>query len=56
MPLAFALAWTVFTLALIASLLLPMWASRRSTVDWDRFMSDLEFWSATRSAREGEYK
>jgi hypothetical protein len=54
-PLAYALAWTVFALALIASLLLPMWASRRSTVDWDRFMNDLEFWSATRSARDDEF-
>jgi hypothetical protein len=55
-PLAFALAWLIFALALVAALLGPMWASRRRTsVDWDRFMSDLEFWSATRAARDGEH-
>jgi hypothetical protein len=45
----------IFGLALVASLLGPMWASRRSTVDWDRFMRDLEFWSATKAARDAEY-
>jgi hypothetical protein len=52
--LAFALAWVIFVLALVAALLAPMWASRRTSVDWDRFMNDLEFWSATRATGDAE--
>jgi hypothetical protein len=52
---ASALAWTLFCLALAGSLAGVLWESRRNwhePMDWDRFMRELEAWSAER-ARAG---
>jgi hypothetical protein len=49
--LGFLLAWLFFVLTLAAALAAGLWVTRprQPTVDWDRFMADLEFWAATRS-------
>jgi hypothetical protein len=52
MSTAYALAWTLFCLALAGSLGGVLWASRRNwheRVDWERFMRELEAWSADRA-------
>jgi hypothetical protein len=49
---ASALVWTLFCLALAASLVGVLWVSRRNwnePIDWDRFMRELEAWSAERA-------
>lgn len=63
MSTAYALAWILFCLALAGCLGGVLWASRRNwhervdyeQVDWERFMRELEAWSADR-ARAGRQR